>query len=101
MSFLKKGSLGDSPFVKPIIAIILVLIIGGGIYSITGGEKAAENDDVKVEKEAEIQPSGLDLNEEVETVGDVEKVIVKWVEANPKAIIQAVSNMQKKLQKIK
>jgi protein-disulfide isomerase len=96
MSFLKKSNLGDSPFVKPIIAIILVLIIGGGIYSITGGKKAAENDDVKVEKEAEIQPSGLDLNEEVETVGDVEKVIVKWVEANPKAIIQAVANMQKK-----
>lgn len=96
MSFLKKGNFGDSPFIKPIIAIILVLIIGGGIYSVTGGKKAADKDADKVEKEAEIQPSGLDLNEEVETVGDVEKVIAKWVEANPKAIIQAVANMQKK-----
>jgi protein-disulfide isomerase len=44
----------------------------------------------------EVKPvsSGLDGDDEVETVEDVEKVIAKWVEANPKFIIQAFAKIE-------
>jgi protein-disulfide isomerase len=38
----------------------------------------------------------LDKSEKVKNVEDVEKVVAKWIEANPKAIIASVANMQKK-----
>ncbi len=43
-----------------------------------------------------INETGLDGDDEVDNVSDVEKVIAKWIEANPQAILQSVSNMQKK-----
>ncbi len=103
MTFLNKNY-GDKPsLIKPIAIIVIVLLVIGGAYSFLGkkSDSASENAD-KVENNANeeqitVKPSGLDADMKVENAADVEKVIAKWVEANPQAIIQAVANMQKKM----
>ncbi len=99
MSFLNKSGFGDKPsLVKPIIVVALVFLIVGGIYSFFG-KKTEDSKDVKdasKEEAMEIKPSGLDPDMDVDTVADVEKVLEKWIEANPQAILASVANMQKK-----
>jgi protein-disulfide isomerase len=46
--------------------------------------------------ESVIKPTGLDVSATVQNIGDVERVIEKWVESNPEAIIQSVVKMQQK-----
>jgi protein-disulfide isomerase len=61
----------------------------------SGSGKGASNE-VAENIHEEINSSGLDKSEKVKNVEDVEKVVAKWIEANPKAIIASVANMQKK-----
>lgn len=94
MSFLNKN-LGKKPsLVKPVAIVFAVLLVIGGLYTFFGNKKSdeAKSDDSKIE----IKSSGLDQDQKVKTVGDVEEVLAKWIEANPQAIIQSVTNMQKK-----
>ena len=90
MSFFKNSLRRKPSLVKPISILIAVLLIIGGTYSLLGNKKSTDNSDSK------IIGSGMDASQKIENVGDVEEVISKWVEANPKAIIEAVANMQKK-----
>lgn len=78
---------------KPIAAIAAVLLIAGGSYYFFSKKSADPKN-----AEQEINSSGLDKNQKVKTVGDVEEVMAKWIEANPKAIIMSLQNMQKKAQ---
>ncbi len=91
-----------------IIFIAIALVVGGSYVFFGKNNNIAVNDasdgaDKKQEAAAngeeagvKLNPSGLDLDDRVRNVEDVEKVIAKWVEANPKAIIYAVANMQRK-----
>jgi protein-disulfide isomerase len=98
MSIFSKGPFQDrtSP-VKPILIVLVVLLVLGGFYSFSNKKK---NPDVAKTADGSsalvAKPSGLDKDERVKTVGDVEKVIAKWVEANPELVIQSVVNMQQK-----
>ncbi len=100
MSFLNNGSFNSKPsLVKPILIIVAILLVIGGAYSLFGKKsESVEVVDAKKDQAAqtEIQPSGLDKDMKVSNVEDVEKVLAKWIEANPKAIIASVNNMQKK-----
>ncbi|MBM5781999.1 MAG: DsbA family protein [Pelagibacterales bacterium] len=99
MSFLNKSGFGDKPsLVKPIIVVAVVFLIVGGIYSFFGKktEDSKDSKDASKEEAMEIKPSGLDPDMDVDTVADVEKVLEKWIEANPQAILASVANMQKK-----
>ncbi len=100
MSFLNKSSFGDKPsLVKPVIIVVSILLVIGGAYSLFGNKKAETKEvagEEKPENKAEILPTGLDSDMKVKTVADVEMVIAKWIEVNPKAILTAVANMQKK-----
>lgn len=99
MSFLKKSGFGDKPsLAKPIIVVAIVFLVVGGVYSFFGKktEDAKDNKDATKEEAMEIKPSGLDPDMDVDTVADVEKVLEKWIEANPQAILASVANMQKK-----
>lgn len=99
MSFLNQNNLGNNPsLVKPIAIIITILLVIGGAYTLLGKKtEAVEEKKEQAENKVEIQPSGLDQDMKVKTVEDVEKVMAKWIEANPKAIIASVTNMQKKM----
>lgn len=90
MSFLKKNFSKRPSLLKPISILVAVLLVIGSAYAVLGNKKPAENSEEKV------VGSGLDANKKIENIGDVEEVIAKWIEANPQAIIQSVSNMQKK-----
>lgn len=97
MSIFSKGPFKEktSP-VKSILVIIAVLVVLGGLYAFSKKKSdnkvgAADSADVLVAKS-----SGLDKDERVKTVGDVEKVIAKWIENNPELVIQSVVNMQQK-----
>ncbi|MBU6338421.1 MAG: DsbA family protein [Rickettsiales bacterium] len=92
MSLLNKDNFESQSFVKPIMIVVAVLLIVGGAYSLFGS-KSKES---KNENAAEVNSSGLDPDMKVKNVADVEKVMAKWIEANPKAIIDSVANMQKK-----
>lgn len=97
MSFLNKNFTQKPSLKKPLIIIFLVLFAIGGAYAFLG--KKSENSATKPGEEMvkeEINPSGLDQDKSVEKVADVEEVIAKWIEANPKAIINSVANMQRK-----
>jgi protein-disulfide isomerase len=105
MSFVNKN-FGKPSLVKPIAVVVAVLLLVGGIYSFFGSknsEKSAANEDKKeVASEGDIltagvKPSGLDADKKVKNVEDVEKVVAKWIEANPHIVLQSVANMQKKM----
>ncbi len=90
MSFNSNFSGGS--LVKPIGIIVVILLIIGGAYSFLGKDSKDENEDAKTQ----INSSGLDKDQKVRNVGDVEEVLAKWVEANPQAILDSVANMQRK-----
>jgi len=105
MSFVNKN-LGKPSLVKPILVVVAVLLLVGGIYSLFGNKKneksGSEESKKEITNEADLmtagaKPSGLDEGDKVKNVGDVEKVIVKWIEANPHIVLQSVANMQKKM----
>ncbi len=73
-------------------AIILVVALAAYFGSKKLSSKSEKGDAVEVT----INPSGLNKNDDIDNVGDVEEVIAKWVEANPQAIINSLQNMQKK-----
>jgi protein-disulfide isomerase len=83
--------------VKATVTVILIALVAGGIYSAihkkgqTAGSETATSENEPVVLKA----TGLDLKQPITNVGDVEKVIAKWVETNPEAIIQSVVAMQK------
>jgi protein-disulfide isomerase len=89
-----KNSLPKKLSLKTIVIAILVLVALGGVYSIIAGKsgKTTSNEEV----ELLIKETGLDQNKKVNNIGDVEKVIIKWVETNPEAIIQSVMAMQQR-----
>lgn len=80
--------------VKPIIIIVAILAIIGLGY-VFFGKKLSNNE--AVPQPGQIVSSGIDADQEVKTVGDVEKVIEKWLENNPQAILNSVASMQKKV----
>lgn len=107
MSFINKN-LGDKPsLVKPIAVVVVVLLLVGGIYTTFGSKKSEKAASEEAKQEAPIgegdvmgagvKPSGLDKDDKVKNVEDVEKVVTKWIEANPHIVLQSVSNMQKKM----
>lgn len=107
MSFINKN-LGDKPsLVKPIAVVVAVLLLVGGIYTTFGSKKSENTAGEEAKQEAptnegdimtaSAKPSGLDKDDRVKDVEDVEKVIAKWIEANPHIVLQSVANMQKKM----
>lgn len=83
--------------VKAIVTIIILALIAGGAYVLFHKNAATDKSEGSAaESGLVIKSSGLDASEEVRTVGDVEKVMAKWVEANPEAIISSVVAMQQK-----
>jgi protein-disulfide isomerase len=85
----------DNSLIKPIAIIVVILLVIGGIYTFFSSKDQKENSEEKKE-ETIINSSGLDEDMDIDDVADVEKVIAKWIEANPQAIIASVTNMQKK-----
>ena len=100
MSFINKN-FGDKPsFLKPIIVVAAILLIVGGAYSFLGNKSSdSKTAEAEAEKQAEpaeeINASGIDKDQKVENVEDVEAVIAKWIAANPKAIVGSVTKLQK------
>ncbi len=95
MAFLNQN-FGDKPsLLKPIAILVAVLLVIGGAYTFFGDKKADEAKPAEAEQ-AEVKSSGLDKDQKVKNVADVEEVVAKWIEANPQAIIQSVSSMQRK-----
>ncbi len=91
MSRFMKKSNPALPFIVIAISIALISLL---VYFLT---KKSSSDDEKKENPAEIiNASGLDKDKKVNNVEGVEEVVAKWIEANPQAIINSVSNMQKK-----
>jgi protein-disulfide isomerase len=79
------------PFIVIAIGIAVISLL---VYFLT---KKSNGNDEKKENPAEIiNASGLDKDKKVNNVEGVEEVVAKWIEANPQAIINSVSNMQKK-----
>ncbi len=93
MTFTKKNFRHKPSMLKPIAALIAVALVAGGSYYFFSKKSAAPKN-----AEQETNSSGLDKNQKVKTVGDVEEVMAKWIEANPKAIIMSLQNMQRKAQ---
>lgn len=98
MSFLNKNLSEKPSLLKPVAIVIAVILVVGGVYFFSNKNSVPENAAKEPEKEVkeELNPSGLDKDKSVKNVEEVEEVIAKWVEANPKAIINAVANMQRK-----
>ena len=79
------------PFIVIGSSIALISLL---VYFLT--KKSNGNDDKKENPAEIINASGLDKDKKVNNVEGVEEVVAKWIEANPQAIINSVSNMQKK-----
>jgi hypothetical protein len=95
MSFINKN-FGDKPsLLKPIVIIVTVIVVVGGAYSFLSKKSGAKVDEKKVDSAEAINPSGIDKDQKIKKVEDVEEVVAKWIQANPRAIIASVANMQK------
>jgi protein-disulfide isomerase len=102
MSFISKDFSNKPSLLKPIILVVVILLIVGAAYSFFGNKKSTTEEASSANNPAEapkieIVSSGIAKDTKVETVEDVEKVMEKWVEANPKAILASVANMQRKM----
>jgi len=95
--FLNSNLGGKPSLVKPIIIVVAILLIVGGVYTFFGKKSEENSADKALPQAAEINPSGIDRDQKIETVADVENVMAKWVEANPQAILTSVANMQRKM----
>jgi len=99
MSFLNKNFGSKPSLVKPIIIVVAIFLVIGGAYTFFGNKKSdavpAAPEGSKEVSKSEVNPSGVDKDQRVKKVADVEEVVTKWIAANPKAIIESVSNMQK------
>ncbi len=87
---------------KPLIIAVLVIVAIVAAIVFFGTKQKLDAPQALSDQNGErftVNETGLDGDDEVENVADVEKVIAKWVEANPQAIIQAVANMQQKAMK--
>jgi len=95
MSFSKKHQKPSN--LKLILASIIVAsVIGAGFYAFNA-KKSKESAEKKAETaQSDTKSTGLDPNKSVDNVKDTEEVIAKWIEANPQAIINSVTNMQRK-----
>ena len=91
MSRFMKKSNPALPFVVIAIGIAIISLL---VYFLT--KKSNDNDEKKENPAEIINASGLDKDKKVNDVEGVEEVVAKWIEANPQAIINSVSNMQKK-----
>jgi protein-disulfide isomerase len=96
MAFSNNNFGGKPSLLKPIIIILVVLLVIGGAYALLGKKSDSKKDASPENAAQEINSSGLDPDKKVATVKDVEEVMEKWIDANPKAIINSVSNMQRK-----
>ncbi len=94
MTFIKKNFRYKPSLLKPISAVAAVILLAVGIYYFV----SKKSDAPKAADAQEAVSSGLDKDQKVRTVGDVEEVMAKWVEANPKLIIMSLQNMQRKAQ---
>lgn len=93
MTFIKKNFRYKPSLAKPISIAAAVILLAGGIYYFSSDKSANSGN-----SELEFVSSGLDKNQRIRTVGDVEEVVAKWVDANPQAVIESLQNMQKKAQ---
>ena len=78
-------------FIVIALSIVLISLL---VYFLT--KKTNGNDEKRENPAKIIKASGLDKDKKVNDVEGVEEVVAKWIEANPQAIINAVSNMQQK-----
>ncbi len=93
MTFMKKNFRHKPSLLTPILVVVSTVLVVGLAYHFVSKSSSDKKDEAQ-----EINSSGLDKNQKVRTVGDVEEVMAKWIEANPKAIIMSLQNMQKKAQ---
>lgn len=90
MSRFMKKSNPALPFIVIALAIAIISLL---VYFVT---KKSDSDEKKENPAEIVNSSGLDKDKKVNNVEGVEEVVAKWIEANPQAIINSVSNMQKK-----
>ncbi|MFM7621058.1 MAG: DsbA family protein [Alphaproteobacteria bacterium] len=77
--------------------IVIALVIGIVALAIYFFVKKSDKKETDQENPAQVvNPSGLDKDKKISDVEGVEEVVAKWIEANPQAIINSVSNMQRK-----
>lgn len=88
--FMKKSN----PALPFIVIALVIGIVALAIYFIV---KKSDKKETDQENPAQVvNPSGLDKDKRISDVEGVEEVVAKWIEANPQAIINSVSNMQRK-----
>ncbi|MES2961732.1 MAG: DsbA family protein [Pseudomonadota bacterium] len=95
MSFINKNFGSKPSLLKPIVIVVAILLVVGGAYSLLGKKSGTKADEKNAASAEEVNPSGIDKGQRVKDVADVEEVVAKWIQANPRAIIAAVANMQK------
>ncbi len=91
-----KSNFGDKPsLTKPIIIAVAVIVLIGGAYAFFG-KKSDNSSDKEDSNKTQLNSSGIDKDQRIRNVGDVEEVMAKWIDANPQAIIASVTNLQRK-----
>lgn len=84
----------SNPALPFIVIALVIAIVSLAIYFFV---KKSDNKETDKENPAQVvNPSGLDKDKKISDVEGVEEVVAKWIEANPQAIINSVTNMQRK-----
>ena len=88
--FMKKSN----PALPFIVIVLIIAIVSLTVYLFVKKSDKKETD--KENPTQVINSSGLDKDQKINDVEGVEEVVAKWIEANPQAIINSVTNMQRK-----
>jgi len=97
MSYSNKN-FSQPSLLKPIIAVVAVLLVFGIIYSVSSSKpKTNQEADANNKETNKVKPTGLDLDKRVTNVKDVEEVVAKWIETNPQMVIDSIQKMQVKM----
>jgi protein-disulfide isomerase len=95
MSYSNKN-FSQPSILKPIIAVVAVLLVFGIIYSVSSN-KPKTNQESDNKETNKVKPTGLDQDKRVTNVKDVEEVVAKWIETNPQMVIDSIQKMQVKM----
>jgi protein-disulfide isomerase len=97
MPSLNKDNSGDGlSFVKPVIIVVVILLVVAAAYLLFAKKNETKNAPKAEDKKTELNETGIDPNQKVNNAQDVEEIVAKWIAANPKAILESVTNMQRK-----
>lgn len=82
MTFINNNFQDKKSISKPILTLLAIALIIGGVYYFFGNDEGTTG--------------SINKNQAVRNAGDVEKIVAQWIDENPEKILGSIQKMQAK-----